>query len=547
VAVFNFEVSADVRPELGARFARLVAADLSTLSPVSSVPEDRLSGLSPQPRFNTAESIAPDAAGRLGRRVGAVALVNGRMIFAGRNATIVAKVIDADTGRVYGESVQGDLGVSLEDLASRISVKIAALVLQSRGLPATAWAPATMLQVPGAIMVVDGSPPRGAADLPLTPGLHDVLVSYSRNGASTRARFMLRAQPGATYQLVLRDEPNQRVNLWIADASSSAQVTTSIGREWIKGGDNPLVCTATYPLPGPRSGVAAVADDEAIYVIGGEEKGGRHSFLGDIVRFDLHSHECVMLTQTVFQRGFLGAALVGGKIYIMGGDAKYATLHTMQVYDIAGKTLSDGPSMPHARRGFATVVVGNRIYVMGGSITPPSSTTKVDVFDATTQTWTNGPEMLSAADGQAVPVDHRIVFPGGFRGDMRATRMRGDIADVQALDLREGKWDFLPPLDEPMGGSAVAALNGWVFLLGAFIDSNRAMAYDVGTGRSDDFDIGEKGARNSVAVTVGRAIYVIGGNVQSGHLAFTSDNINVFEENPNWKSDAGRGEPLAGP
>jgi hypothetical protein len=100
-------------------------------------------------------------------------------------------------------------------------------------------------------------------------------------------------------------------------------------------------------------------------------------------------------------------------------------------------------------------------------------------------------------------------------------------------------------LTEPMGGSAVAALDGRVYPLGAFIDSNRALAYDLGTGRSEVFDIGESGRQNSAAVTVGRSIYVIGGSIRSGRLGFTSQNIDVYEENPNWRSDAEQGGPLA--
>lgn len=202
--------------------------------------------------------------------------------------------------------------------------------------------------------------------------------------------------------------------------------------------------------------------------------------------------------------------------------------------------------MPTPRRSFGAVAAGSRIYVLGGTIVPPSSTDRVDFLDLATGQWAAGPAMPRGLTGHAVLAGDRIVFPGGFQGDLRVVgtpgeRDRGDTRMVQALNWRDGTWGFLPPLPEPMSGTAMAVLDGRLYLLGSYWDPDRALAYDLSTGLSTRFNIEGTGRRNSIAVAVGRSIYVIGGLIPG---MGRSNRIDVFEENPNWASDATQGLPL---
>jgi N-acetylneuraminic acid mutarotase len=294
--------------------------------------------------------------------------------------------------------------------------------------------------------------------------------------------------------------------------------------------DSPLVYVASYRMPGPRSGVAAAADDNAIYIVGGAEHGARRGLLNTIVRFDLHTHQCTTISRDVFPRSLLGAAIVGGKLYIIGGAGRSAVLHTMQVFDIASGQMSSGPDMLNARQNFGTVVASGRIYVIGGEIAPPNATREVEFFDIAAQRWYKGPRMPYEAAGRAVLAGNLIIFPGGFRGDMRMTDQRGDLAFVQALDLGTEQWGLLPPLPQRMSGSAIAYLDGDVYLLGATLNSALAVAYDP-KGVSHSFDLGQQAIHSAFAVAAGGRIYVIGGNITA---RLVSANIMEFAENPSW-------------
>src|SRR3990172_10815605 len=54
-----------------------------------------------------------------------------------------------------------------------------------------------------------------------------------------------------------------------------------------------------------------------------------------------------------------GAAVVGGKIYVMGGSANY-------VYDPETDTWTAKKPMPTSRQGFGIAVYQNKIYTLGG-------------------------------------------------------------------------------------------------------------------------------------------------------------------------------------
>jgi len=89
---------------------------------------------------------------------------------------------------------------------------------------------------------------------------------------------------------------------------------------------------------------------------------------------------------------------VGGKIYAMGGgDAPYTPyLSDVEIYDPATDSWETGIPMPNARMGHAAAVVGGKIYVMGGAYQAQTSTATVDEYDPATGTWQTGPRLSKA-------------------------------------------------------------------------------------------------------------------------------------------------------
>ena len=73
------------------------------------------------------------------------------------------------------------------------------------------------------------------------------------------------------------------------------------------------------------------------------------------------------------------------KIYVFGGfNGSY--LNKAEVYDPITNRWTALPPMPTARAGLASAVIGDKIYVIGGW-SPSAPLGTVEIFDTLTQTW----------------------------------------------------------------------------------------------------------------------------------------------------------------
>src|SRR5580698_1755348 len=60
--------------------------------------------------------------------------------------------------------------------------------------------------------------------------------------------------------------------------------------------------------------------------------------------------------------------VIGTRIYVVGGETNSAVLNVNEIYDTAANTWSTGAPMPTARWLGASAVVDNVLYVMGGEV-----------------------------------------------------------------------------------------------------------------------------------------------------------------------------------
>jgi N-acetylneuraminic acid mutarotase len=293
----------------------------------------------------------------------------------------------------------------------------------------------------------------------------------------------------------------------------------------------PFVETGEVELPGPRFGATAVADSDAVYVIGGRQGGNLGWPLGDILRFDVKTRRITVLTQGLIPRVHPGAALVGGKIYVMGGIGKIDNYWAdVQVFDIATGRVSEGPALPTPRAFYATGVIGDRIYVAGGTVTRRSRTDETDCLDLTRGTWSKCAAMPVATSVHGAVAGGHLILPGGFDPD--TGRGSGPLADVQSFDPAAGAWTAMPPLCIPMDASAVASVGGRLFIFGNNHSPALVVVYDIASGRSEAYDLGEVVGRNAAAAVVGRTIYLVGGNSPSRNLRLAGNRIEIFEVGP---------------
>ncbi|MBS4015010.1 MAG: immune inhibitor A, partial [Candidatus Latescibacteria bacterium] len=102
-------------------------------------------------------------------------------------------------------------------------------------------------------------------------------------------------------------------------------------------------------------------------------------------------------------RSIGGAALAGGKIYVMGGCVTFGTgMNVVEIYDPATDAWTTGPAMPAVNHDFGTAVYNDTwIYVVGGgnwsTTSPPVAT--VYMLNTITNTWTTATPLPAVFGG----------------------------------------------------------------------------------------------------------------------------------------------------
>lgn len=159
------------------------------------------------------------------------------------------------------------------------------------------------------------------------------------------------------------------------------------------------------PMSTGRDGLGAAVVGGGIYAIGGRDTGGgpcSGTFLASVERYDVLTNTWASVAPLPTPTSDAGAISSGGKIYVFGGcvvnsAGAVVVTHNVEIYDPTTNTWSSGSPMPTARAGFYGVgIVGSNIYVMGGVPFPFASVTTSanEVYSVPTDSWSSATPML---------------------------------------------------------------------------------------------------------------------------------------------------------
>ena len=163
--------------------------------------------------------------------------------------------------------------------------------------------------------------------------------------------------------------------------------------------------TSKTVLPVNLSDYQAVSHKTHVYVIGGQ-KGCISSdtcagtVVNTVYQYDTKLDKYTTKAAMPAVRFRYASAVVGDKIYIIGGltaDTPTGMLKTTLIYDITNDSWSTGPDMAAGRSDTCAAVVGSKIYVVAGyqSIEPINVLDTVEVLDtaAASPAWTSAPSL----------------------------------------------------------------------------------------------------------------------------------------------------------
>lgn len=217
------------------------------------------------------------------------------------------------------------------------------------------------------------------------------------------------------------------------------------------------------------------------------------------------------------------AAVVDGKIYVMGGSANYE-------YNPVADNWTARKPMPTPRLFFGIAVYQNKIYTIGGRNDVSYSVN--EVYDPSTDTWeTKQPMPAGASDLDANVVDGRIYL---------ICKNQNEVYDIS-----NDSWTTSTPMPYPVCAYASAVLNNKIYVFGGLgsVFCSQTQIFDpennswtLGTPMPTPVPNAAAGATTGVMAP--KRIYVFGGDSGFEHLEGSNFNQVYNPESNTWISGA---------
>lgn len=216
-------------------------------------------------------------------------------------------------------------------------------------------------------------------------------------------------------------------------------------------------------------------------------------------------------------RSRLALASDGQKLYAIGGETMQGVTAALDIYDPQSNGWLSGPDKPTAVANVAAVLLGDRIYVPGGSTPTGGVTNVLEVYDIPAATWQIRAPLPAAVAGYGLAAfQGKLYLFGGWDGE----RYR---AESYVYDPIGDGWTAIAPLSTPRAFLAAGAVESLLYVVGGY-DGQReldtVLAYDpTGEGTA----AGPWMQRSPMAqpraglgmTVIGRRLYVVGGGWQS--------------------------------
>ena len=300
-----------------------------------------------------------------------------------------------------------------------------------------------------------------------------------------------------------------------------------------------------------RFGEVVCAGEPLIYVAGGYSD---HGIVNSIEVFDADADQTRLLNVKVLPRYFHAGAMHGGRLYLAGGLTPVpadigggALRHAAEFeeFDPATLTVRQLPDLPLAVARPGAAVVGDRLYIVGGSQEDETRTGAVQIYDFDTGTWSRGADMPVAREGGVMAWDGKIYAPGGYNG---VTALR----DFQVYDPAADQWKKLPDLPVKLSANTGLVMDGQLYTFGDYEILDRTAVCDLKKMKWHLVKLDYQPSRHQGVAQLGEDVFVIGGNISPcapylGCIQRYSTGALAAAERQAWKPDAEKPQVVVQP
>ena len=265
--------------------------------------------------------------------------------------------------------------------------------------------------------------------------------------------------------------------------------------------------TRAAPMPHSRSAHAVVVAGNAIYVLGGPGS-------AVVDRFDGRR----WARATTLPGGFANApaaVALAANVYVIGGfvGATNEPTTAVRVYDTTARSWRTAAPLPAPRGGHAAAVLDGKIHVIGGG-NSLSTIADHSVYDPAANAWRTAAPLPRAEGSPAAAV---------FRGKLYAIGGRSgssDYGDVYVYDPSRDTWSRGPSIAK-RGTAGAAVYRNAIWVFGGESQARYRVLGDVyrlgaGASRWTRVNTLPTGRNYARAVVFRNAIYVVGGSTVAG-------------------------------
>lgn len=275
-------------------------------------------------------------------------------------------------------------------------------------------------------------------------------------------------------------------------------------------------------LPQGRSRMAAVVFEGAIYLTGGKTSQG---VTGSNMRYRPSQGGWEPLADKPTPVMDVQAVVLGERIFVPGGTAASGKpVSVMEVYSPRLNRWDILAPLPEALSGYALAAYEGRIYLFGGWDGAATSAA-VYSYDPANDTWQTHTVLPGArAFASAVVVESKIYVIGGYDGQQA---LRDQLVYFPDRDRSDDQaWEKRAPLPEGRYGMSCTALANMIYLVGGVNDAKQAaglppLVYQPLNDRWNSFDLPPQALGDRPALLgLDTRLHVLGGETSAGLLAY---------------------------
>ncbi|KAM4810078.1 kelch-like ECH-associated protein 1A [Rhinophrynus dorsalis] len=263
------------------------------------------------------------------------------------------------------------------------------------------------------------------------------------------------------------------------------------------------------PLPRTK-----LRGNQLIYVAGGYLQ----SSLNSMDAYNPQTGEWIKLADLMEPRSGLGACIVSGLFYIVGGRNNSSKENTdsnaLTCFNPVNNKWTERAPMNVARNRVGVAVIDGAIYAVGGSCGSEHHKS-VERYDPESNEWTFVSSMTTARIGAGVAACRgRLFAVGGFDGEIR-------LNTVECYHPDEDRWQQVVSMETIRSGAGVVALDNYIYAVGGYDGTNQlnsAERYNIDRNSWESM-APMKHRRSAHGLTVHQGkIYALGGFNAGGFL-----------------------------